>query len=137
MNLSEKAAYIKGLAEGLDLEADKKEVRVIKELLELVGEMASDIEDVSADLSELYDAVEEIDEDLSFVEEEVYGDGEHEHFSEEMYEITCPACGETVSLDEEKLMDGDVICPACGEKIEIELDACDCCDHDHSHEEEE
>ena len=53
MNLSEKAAYIKGLADGLELDTDKKEVRVIKEMLELLGEMASDVEDIGADLTDL------------------------------------------------------------------------------------
>lgn len=132
MNLSEKAAYIRGLAEGLDLEADKKETRVIKEMLELLSEMASDVEDMAADLTELYDAVEEIDEDLSYVEEEVYGEFEHD-FDDDAYEITCPACHESVVLSEETLMGGDVVCPNCGEKIEIEIDACDCCGHDHDH----
>lgn len=130
MNLTEKAAYIKGLAEGLELEADKKEVRVIKEMLELLGEMASDVEDIGADLSDLYDAVEQIDEDLTMVEDEMYGVLDAD-FSSELYEITCPACGETVTLNEEMLMGGDVECPACGEKIEIEIDACDCGEHHH------
>ena len=125
MNLSEKAAYIKGLAEGLDLEADKKEVRVIKELLELVTEMANDVEGMADDLTDLYDAVEEMDEDLMFVEEEVFGDGESD-FGDDVYEITCPNCQENVILDEEMLISGDVVCSACGEKIEIEIDTCDC-----------
>ena len=132
MNLTEKAAYIKGLAEGLDLDTDKKEARVIKEMLELLGEMASDVEDIGADLTDLYDAVEQIDEDLSMVEEELYGEPVGD-YSEEMYEITCPNCQEAVHLDEESLMSGDVVCPACGEKIEIEIDACDC-GHDHNHD---
>ncbi|MDL2293538.1 hypothetical protein LJC60_02790 [Ruminococcaceae bacterium OttesenSCG-928-D13] len=132
MTLSERAAYIKGLTEGLDLEADKKEVRVIKELLELVSEMASDVEDIGADLTELYSAVEQIDEDLTMVEEEVYGEM-MDTLSDELYEIVCPSCGEEVQLDEEMLISGDVRCPACGENIEIEIDTCDC-GHDHDHE---
>ena len=130
MNLSEKAAYIKGLAEGLDLDADKKETRVINEIIELLTEMTSDMADMDAGMAELYGAVEQIDEDLSFVEEEMFGEFD-EDFSEEMYEITCPNCEEAVQLDEEMLIGGDVVCPACGEKIEIEIDACDCCGHDH------
>lgn len=134
MTLSEKAAYIRGLADGLELEADKKESRIIKEMLELLGEMASDVEDIGEDLTDLYAAVEEIDEDLSYVEEEVYG-GDLSHFEEDEYEITCPTCQETVVCSEEMLLGGDVKCPNCGEKIEIELDACDCgCGHDHDHE---
>lgn len=131
MSLTEKAAYIKGLADGLDMDADKKEVRVIKELLELVTEMANDIEDIGGDLGDLYEVVEQVDEDLSFVEHEMFGDMPMD-FGEEMYEIECPNCQEVVHLDEEMLISGDVVCPECGEKIEIEIDACDCgCGHDH------
>lgn len=136
MTLSEKAAYIRGLADGLELDADKKEARVIKEMLELMCEMASDVEDMGADLTELYDAVEEIDEDLSMVEEEVYSELGG-HFDDDEYEITCPNCENTVVLSEDMLLGGDVVCPNCGEKIEIEIDACECCGHDHEHEEEE
>ncbi len=129
MSLAEKAAYIRGLAEGLDLEADKKEVRVIKELLELVSEMAGDVDDIGADLTDLYDAVEEIDEDLTLLEEEMFGDVSSE-MGEEMYEIICPNCQEVVHLDEESLIAGDVVCPGCGEKIEIEIDGSDTDSHD-------
>ncbi|MDL2252509.1 TFIIB-type zinc ribbon-containing protein [Ruminococcaceae bacterium OttesenSCG-928-I18] len=129
MNLSEKAAYIKGLAEGLELDTDKKEARVINELLDLVSEMASDVEDIGADLVDLYDAFEELDRDLGMVEEELYGDMDT-LFSDDVYEIVCPNCQESVVLDEEMLIGGDVICPGCGEKIEIEIDTCDC-GHDH------
>lgn len=125
MTLSEKAAYIRGLAEGLDLDADRKEVRVINELIELVSIMAIDLEDVSEDLTSVIDMVEEIDEDLMYVEEEVYGDDE-EDFGDEFYEIACPNCDEVVVLDEEMLLGGDVVCPSCGEKIEIEIDTCEC-----------
>lgn len=131
MSLAEKAAYIRGLAEGLELDTDKKEARIIKEMLELMGEMATDVDDIGADLGELFDVVEQIDEDLGHIEEEVYTGGLGD-FSDEMYEIECPNCKQTVQLDEEVLLDGDVICPACGEKIEIEIDDCDC-GHDHSH----
>jgi DNA-directed RNA polymerase subunit RPC12/RpoP len=131
MSLTERAAYIKGLAEGLDLDADKKEARVIKEMLELLGEMASDVEDIGADLGDVYEAVEQIDEDLAFLEEEVFGDAAS-HMDGDMYEIVCPSCGEEVQLDEEMLMSGDVVCPNCNEKIEIEIDTCDCGEeHDH------
>ena len=130
MDLTEKAAYIKGLAEGLELDTDKKEARILNELLDLVSEMASDVEDIGADLVDLYDAFEELDHDLGMVEEELYGDMEN-LFSDDVYEIVCPNCQETVVLDEEMLIGGDVICPGCGEKIEIEIDTCDC---GHSHD---
>ena len=128
MKLAEKAAYIKGLAEGLDLEADKKETRIIKEMLDLLSVITGEIEDISDDLSDLYEAVDEIDEDLTFVEDELFGEDSGDD-EEDEYEISCPNCKETVVVDEEALLNGDVSCPSCGEKIEIELDSCDCGEH--------
>lgn len=133
MSLVEKAAYIKGLADGLDLKPEKKETRIINEMLNLLTEMAGDVDNIGADLTDLYEAMEQIDEDLSFVEEELFGEMEGD-LHDELYEIICPNCQETVHLDEDMLLGGDVICPVCGEKIEIEIDTCDC---GHHHEEEE
>ena len=124
MDLKEKAAYIKGLADGLELDTDRKEARVIREMLDLLAEMAGDVDDIGADLTELYEVVEEIDEDLSYIEDEVLG-GDGQEYGDELYEIVCPNCQESVRLDEEMLMSGNVICPGCGEKIEIEIDSSD------------
>ncbi len=134
MNLVERAAYIKGLAEGLGLDAEQKETRVIQEMLELMSEMAGDVEAIGEDLGDLYHAVEQIDEDLNVVEEEMFGDPIG-NLTDEMYEIVCPNCEESIHVDEEVVVSGNVVCSACGEKIEVEIDECGCgCGHDHDDE---
>ncbi len=132
MNLVERAAYIKGLAEGLGLDAEQKETRVIQEMLELMSEMAGDVEAIGEDLGDLYHAVEQIDEDLNVVEEEMFGDPIG-NLTDEMYEIVCPNCEESIHVDEEVVVSGNVVCSACGEKIEVEIDECGC-GHDHDDE---
>ena len=74
MSLTEKSAYIKGLAEGLELDKTSKEGKVIAALLELVDELAQavsevrkDIEEIDEDLDYLNEYIEEIDEDLSLL----------------------------------------------------------------------
>ena len=37
----------------------------------------------------------------------------------------CPACGETVCVDEDLLLSEDLACPACGEKFEVDFDDVD------------
>ena len=146
MNLTEKSAYIKGLAEGLELDKTTKEGKILAALMELVDEMAqeisdiqSDIEEIDEDLDYLNDYVEELDEDLEAVEdflddedweedeeeeddEDFFCDGDCEGCDgcdgedEEFFEIVCPSCGETVCFDQE-LDPENLICPACNEKF--------------------
>ena len=77
MNLTEKAAYLQGLAEGMDL-GDSKESRLIRELISMVSEMATYINDVDEtvmelgdELDELYDAIAEL-EGLETLTDEEY-----------------------------------------------------------------
>ena len=74
MELTNKAMYIKGLADGLGLDAASKEGKVIAALLELVNEMAGTIEEMQSKMRDLEDYVEELDEDLGDVEEVLVGD---------------------------------------------------------------
>ena len=134
MNLTEKSAYIKGLMEGLDLDSDKKEVKVIKALVDLVEDLALTVTDLDEDVDQVYDELDAIDEDLTEIEDAVFEDDEDDEDlddDEDMYEITCPSCGETVCVDEDTLLSDDLSCPACGEKFEIDFDgegdACEGC----------
>ena len=65
----EKAAYIKGLCDGLELDNSTKEGKMILALVGLVEEMAETIDEMQAKMSELEDYCEELDEDLGDVEE--------------------------------------------------------------------
>ena len=77
MTLSEKVSYIKGLAEGLDLE-DTKEAKLLKAIIDVLEEVSDNLTDVEDDLIDLCDQVDEIDEDLATIEDIVYDDEEDE-----------------------------------------------------------
>ncbi len=137
MTLNEKAAYIKGLADGLELDKDTKEGKLIAALIDLVGELTEAIDEIDEDLDTLNDYIEEIDEDLGYVEEYLYDDCDDDEDDDEYecdgnccdcdldcdlddedyFEVECPSCGEIIcfdgSIDPEELA-----CPACGEKFE-------------------
>ena len=53
---------------------------------------------------------------------------------DELYEVTCPSCGDTVYLTEEMVDEGSIECPGCGENLEFDFDEdlieCDCEDED-------
>lgn len=136
MTLGERAAYIKGLAEGMELDTASKEGKVIAALIELCSDMAEEIAALDERVDTVHAYCEELDEDLGGVEEilledEDYDDEDEfdcdgdccncdedcELADEDYFEVECPACGDTIcfdgSIDPEEL-----VCPACGEKFE-------------------
>ncbi|MDD3428842.1 MAG: hypothetical protein PHG02_02405 [Oscillospiraceae bacterium] len=127
MNLTEKAAYIKGLAEGLDLDSTTKEGKVLTALLELCTDMAQQVTDIDSDVDSICDELEAIDADLTDIEDVLFEtdedeDEDAEEFDGGLYEITCPNCGDVVCVDEDMLEDDNLACPACGTKFEIDFD---------------
>ena len=138
MNLTEKAAYLKGLKDGLNLNTETAEGKLIAALIDLVDEMAAsvtDIEDMSYAVSEELDAIEdeldaieevlddEFEEDYEDDddEDEVDDDGDYEFDDDVIYEVKCPTCGEVINLDEEMLDAGKIECPNCGEELEFDV----------------
>ena len=130
MGITEKAAYLKGLFDGYEIDATVKEGKIISELLTLVADMADEISALKADNRELHEYVEELDHDLGEVEEEVYFEDDYDDEDEyeddedsEYYEIVCPSCGEVVCFDD-TLEEDELICPACGELV-TGIEVCD------------
>ena len=123
MEITEKVAYLKGLAEGMELDTEKKEGKLLAAIIDV-------LDDIALEIADMKDAVfGEDDED----EEDVYEYEEPEE-DEDCYATTCPTCEETIYFDESVLEDGEVICPNCGEKLEFDLNGLE--DEDKPQEEE-
>lgn len=164
MTLTEKLAYIKGLAEGLGIEETTKEGKVLLALVDLLDDVTTAVSELEGDMDQAYEELDAIDEDLTDIEDFLWEDDEdecdccdcdddedecccgHDHDDDELfdggiYEITCPKCGEIVCMDEDMLFSPDCGCPNCGTSFEVDFDgveACDddcCCGHDHEDEE--
>ena len=130
MQLSEKAAYIKGVIEGLELDPKDKQTKAIKLIADLLTEMAAEIRDLGQCYDDVCDQVDGISEDLAGVEDLVYdlddeGDDDYDYVSSEdeiLYETSCPTCGAVIGLAESSLNDGGIKCPECGELLEFDYD---------------
>ena len=142
MTISEKSAYLKGLMDGLNLNTEADEGKMIAAIVDLLGNMAkkvTDIEDTTIAISDELDEIEEDldaiedflmeleeeDEELDFDDEDEWDDDEDGEegfdFGDEettIYEVEC-ACGEIIDFDEEVLEKGSMICPNCGETLEF------------------
>ena len=95
--LFEKIAYLKGLAEGLDITEDTKEGKLFSALIEVMEEMAETMEEIVEEQDDVNEYLDLLDEDLSKVEEEIFGEFEFDdeddfEFDEDDMLDSC-ACG--------------------------------------------
>ena len=74
MTLTEKVAYLKGLAEGLNLDENAKETKLFNAMFDILEEMALTVNEIDEDLATVEEYVECIDEDLDELEEFIYED---------------------------------------------------------------
>ena len=139
MNTSEKVAYVKGLAEGLGYDNTSKEGKILAAILDILEDVAHDIEDLEENAWDLGEAIDQVSDDLAEIEELIYDedfdDDEDEDEDYEpcscccggededepvFYEVTCPKCGNTITIDEDVLDLGAIDCPNCGEELEFD-----------------
>ena len=149
MTISEKSAYLKGLMDGLKLDTETNEGKMIAAIVDLLGDMTKkvvDIEDTTIAISDELDEIEEDldaiedyildeedDEDDDYVEEDGWDDDEDDEeddgeegfdFGDEettIYEVQC-ACGNIIDFDEDVLESGSIVCDKCGETLEFSFD---------------
>ena len=148
MTISEKAAYLKGLMDGLQLDTEKAEGKMISAIVDLLGDVTKRLTDVEETTIAISDELDEIEEDLDAIEDYILDEDEDEDdewdFDEDeddewdddddyaegfefgdadttIYEVEC-ACGEVINFDEETLEAGSIVCPKCGETLEFSVE---------------
>ena len=78
MTISEKLAYIKGLRDGVGLDAEKPEARVIDAMLDLLGDISTAISDLDDQALAVSDELDEMEDSLDLLEDVVFGEDEDE-----------------------------------------------------------
>ncbi len=122
--LTERASYLQGLAEGLKISEDTNEGKLILAMLDLIDEMACEIDDLDERQTDVEELLSDLTEDFDDDDDDM-----------DYYEITCENCGNKIYIDEDLLdSDEEICCQVCGEKIEIEIEDCDCGCGCHDHE---
>ena len=107
MEISEKVAYLKGLAEGLALDTESKEGKLIAAIIDVLDEMSIRFEDIDDNLVDLEDGLDAVSDDLSEVEEALFEmDEDDDEDDTEYFETTCPVCEEEIVFDEDTLESG-------------------------------
>ena len=119
MTISEKGAYLKGLAEGLAVDTEKsKEGKLISVMIGILEEVGLSIEDLEENAEALGEEIDAISDDLSDVEDVVFGEDEED---DDFFEVECHTCGGDIEINEDVLEAGEVECPNCGERFAIDL----------------
>ena len=148
MTISEKSAYLKGLMDGLKLNTESDEGKMIAAIVDLLGDLSRKVTDIEDTTIAISDELDEIEDDLDAIEHfimddeddedddwddededwEEYEDDENDEDADEgfdfgdedstIYEVTC-SCGNVIDFDEETLEKGSIVCPNCGETLEF------------------
>ncbi|MBE7001248.1 MAG: hypothetical protein E7421_00895 [Ruminococcaceae bacterium] len=148
MTISEKSAYIKGLMDGLNLDTEKAEGKLIAALVELMGDVTKKLTDVEDTTIAISDELDEIEEDLDAIEDYILDEEDEDYYDDEddfddydeedyedegfdfgdeettIYEVKC-ACGNVIAFDEDTLEEGSIVCDECGETLEFTFDDVD------------
>ncbi len=148
MNMYEKSAYLKGLMDGLSLDTEKPEGKMIAAMVDLLGDLSKRLKEVEDTTIAISDELDEIEEDLDAIEDYLLDDEDDEEgfdfgdeddddededdeddeegfdFGDEdstIYEVEC-ACGNIINFDEETLEKGSIVCDNCGETLEFSFE---------------
>ncbi len=135
--ISNRAAYLQGLADGLKLDKESTEGQLISGMLELLGDMAEEMEMLDQEQGFIADKIDEMEDVIEMIGDEAFG-AEYDDDEDELYTLVCEHCGAEIDLtgdDLDDIADGVFKCPDCGEIIELDLGECDCgCDCGHEHQ---
>ena len=148
MTISEKSAYLKGLMDGLKLDTEKTEGKMISAIVDLLCDVTKKLTDVEDTTIAISDELDEIEEDLDAIEDFILDEDEDEDYQDDfddeddydfdededyeegfdfgdedsiIYEVKC-ACGNVIDFDEETLEQGSIVCDECGETLEFSLE---------------
>ncbi len=140
MKLTEKMSYLKGLLDGLEIDNSTKEGKALMQMADVMSELVIYVEDLQAQVDELTELCDILDEDLGQVEDDIYEEDDEidcgncdewndeddeydfDEDEDELYEVTCPSCHDTILIDEGMLEEGSINCPNCDEILEFDYD---------------
>ncbi|MCH5183514.1 MAG: hypothetical protein J1E00_04980 [Oscillospiraceae bacterium] len=134
MTVTEKAAYIKGLMDGMKLDKESDQGRLFTAIADLLEDLSLSVADLEDETSAMREYIDELDTDMSALESAVYdGEEDDEEFEEDdehdcvncdeeecVVSLECPACGEEIFIEACELEDCEQLeCPACGEMLDV------------------
>jgi len=152
MTISEKSAYLKGLMDGLKLDTESDNGKMIAAIVDLLGDITKKLTDVEDTTIAISDELDEIEDDLDAIEDFILDEEDEDDFDDEDdddYDFDDEedeededyedggfdfgdeettiyevkcVCGEVIDFDEDTLENGSIVCPNCGETLEFSFE---------------
>lgn len=130
MTVTEKAAYLKGMMDGMKLDKESDHGKLFAAIADLLEDLSLSVADLEDETSAMREYIDELDTDMSALETAVYDDEDYEEGSEHdcincdeeecVVSLECPACGEEIFIEACELEDCEQLeCPACGEMLDV------------------
>lgn len=124
-----KVSYLSGLVDGLGIDQNTKEGKVLIEIVNVLKDMAQEISEISDSQKDMEEYIDAIDEDLSELQDGIYDD-EYELCEDEgnnFIQLKCPNCSDDVYVDKDLLgQREEITCPNCHNKMPLEDCHCEC-----------
>ncbi len=125
--ITDRVSYLRGLADGMGLDKEQKENKLILEMISVMDDMAQMITEVDEDVEEVSEFVDELSTDFADLEEILFGDDDDEDDDDDEFEafgdfeeddelaFDCPHCGQSVMIKAADIdFDESPVCKACG-----------------------
>ena len=122
MELSKKAAYLQGLVDGLGVDESTKEGKIIRAMSQLLTEMTDAMEAMDEDLSRAYDQINDLSEELEDLEADLYEDEDEDDEDQDSDEENEDDANDDDIASEPFY---EVACPNCGETVYVSEDDLD------------
>lgn len=126
--LTDRASYLKGLAEGMKLNTEKDANKLILSIIDLLADTTSQLDELTETVDELDDYVASMDEDLTdladaLCDEEDDEEDDDMEDGDELISYACPSCGHELQFRASDVdFDEDYLCPECGKPVFPELE---------------
>ncbi len=135
MTISEKVAYLKGLADGLELDKEpSKEGKILAQVISILEDVGMAVEDLEDEIEAVDCEIDMLSESVSDLETIVFDEDDEDDDccgddcccccgsdEDDFFEIACPECGKDIIIDESVLDLCEVTCPGCNNRFALDL----------------
>ena len=124
MEINKKAAYLRGLMDGLQIDPNTKEGKLFAALVDAFDSMSEELSALKEQVNDIDAFTSDLDEDVSELYEDFYGLDSDEYDEEEDmlggFSIDCPHCGQEIPFNPQMVETGEfLLCPKCKKQVTV------------------